>query len=382
MRIGIDASTILQKKTGIGNYTYYLLKNLLSIDDKNQYVIFLNSYRHKLAEYPFLKNKNVKVVKFNIPGPFLIRAWRYLKFPPIDFLIGKIDVFHSPASYIPPQIRGLKVTTIHDLYFLRNPEKCEKSGGQFFNSTIPKLINKIDKIIVPSFFTKQELTDLLKIPEEKICVIYEGVDNSVFGKEYNEQVISGMLKEYCLPSNYLLSVGTIEPRKNIEGLLFAYRRLHEIMNNPPKLVIVGRKGLDGEKIIETATQLNMQKNIIFTGYIPDEHLPILYKNALLFIYPSFYEGFGLPVLEAMISKVPVIISNNAVHREIVGNAGVFFDPDNYYQMAELIRELITSYKLRNEFRDKGFELASRFTWELTAKKTLKVYEELFESKKK
>lgn len=382
MRIGIDASTILQKKTGIGNYTYYLLKNLLSIDDKNQYVIFLNSYRHKLAEYPFLKNKNVKVVKFNIPGPFLIRAWRYLKFPPIDFLIGKIDVFHSPASYIPPQIRGLKVTTIHDLYFLRNPEKCEKSGGQFFNSTIPKLINKIDKIIVPSFFTKQELTDLLKIPEEKISVIYEGVDNSVFGKEYNEQVISGMLKEYCLPSNYLLSVGTIEPRKNIEGLLFAYRRLHEIMNNPPKLVIVGRKGLDGEKIIETATQLNMQKNIIFTGYIPDEHLPILYKNALLFIYPSFYEGFGLPVLEAMISKVPVIISNNAVHREIVGNAGVFFDPDNYYQMAELIRELITSYKLRNEFRDKGFELASRFTWELTAKKTLKVYEELFESKKK
>jgi len=380
MRIGIDGSSILSERTGIGNYTFHLIQNLLRVDKKNEYVIFLNSYTKEIPDYAFLSQENAKVKHYRIPGPLLIKLWKYLHIPPIDFLIGKVDVFHSPASYIPPQMRGFRVTTIHDIYFMRNPESCEKLGGKFLLSTLPRILSKMDKIIVPSFFTKNEITALLKIPEEKIVVIYEGVDHSIYHSYYNEIILDGILKEYCLPQNYILFVGTIEPRKNVEGLLLAYKRLQELVHNPPKLVIVGRRGMDSEKVFELVMQLNIYKDVIFTGYIPQEHLPLIYRNSLIFVYPSFYEGFGLPVLEAMTCGVPVIISDNSALVEIAGEAGVIVDSNNYYQMAEKMRELITSHRLREDLQKRAFDVSRRYSWDLTAKKTIKVYEDLFNSR--
>ncbi len=376
MRIGIDGSSIISKRTGIGNYTYYLIKNLIQIDQENQYVIFLNSYSKTIPDFPFLNQKNVVVKKFKIPGPLLLNSWKYLNFPKINLFTGSIDIFHSPSSYIPPQGKGFKVTTVHDLYFYENYDKCDKLGGKFLYTTLPKQLLKMDRIIVPSFFTKKELMENLKIREEKISVIYEGVDPEVFNINYSQETISGILKEYCLPMNYILFVGTLEPRKNIEGLIFSYKRLQEILNNPPKLVIVGQKGWEYEKIYDLTLQLGLQKEIIFTGFIPQEHLPIFYRNALIFVYLSFYEGFGLPVLEAMLNKVPVIASNTSSISEITGNSCILVEPDNYYKVAEKMRDLIMSHKFRNDIRDKGFDLASKFKWEHTAKKTLKVYQDL------
>lgn len=380
MKIGIDASSILPRRTGIGNYVLNLLKALLAIDSKNEYVILLNSFSQKTPIPEFLKKDNVRIIRRRIPGPLLINSWRLFNFPPIESLIGKVDIFHSPASYIPPQMFGLKVTTVHDLYFYRSPDNCDKLGGQFLLKTLPKRLQNIDKIIVPSFFTRKELIELLHVPEEKIAVVYEGVDLDFFAREISEEAAMGILKEYCLPFNYILAIGTLEPRKNIEGLIIAYKRLHEILLHPPRLVIGGQAGAQSEKLREMAIQYNLQKHIIFTGFIPQEHLPYLYRNALVFVYPSSYEGFGLPALEAMSSGTPVIASNAPALVETARDAAVIVDPENFPQMAERMKEIITSHKLREEYRIKGFQTAKLFSWTMTAKKTLKVYEDLAASR--
>jgi glycosyltransferase involved in cell wall biosynthesis len=376
MRIGIDASSILPVKTGIGYYTLNLIKSLTKIDQENEYVVLLNSYRHSPPDYPFLNKPNVRVRRWRIPGPLLIHGWRHLHFPPIGLLVGKVDVFHSPGTYIPPQIRGKRVTTIHDLYFLKHPEQCATLGGKFLAATVPRRIHKMDRIIVDSLSSKADVMALLGVPEEKISVIYLGVDQIGFRPISDTGLLALIREEYCLPPNYILTVATLEPRKNLDGLLFAYKRLKAIVQSPPKLVIVGRTGWQSEKIFDTVRELDLHRDVIFTGYVSDAHLPILYNCALLFIYPSLYEGFGLPVLEAMACGLPVIVSDTASLREIAGESAILVDPENYYAIAEKMKDLIVQHSLRERLREKSLAQAKQFSWDLCARKTLNVYKQV------
>lgn len=380
MRIGIDASSILPEKTGVGYYTLNLLRNLLALDHENQYVIFLNSYTRSLPDASLLKQPNVTIKQFRVPGPLLINLWRYLHAPPIELFLGKLDLFHSASTYVPPQLTGLRVATVYDLYFLMHPEDCDVLGGKYHLHTLPRRLKRLDRIIAVSNHTKNDLIKLLKIPAEKITVIYGGIDTTTFRLILDKNLLESIREEYCLPNNYILSVSTLEPRKNFEGLLFAYKRLKEILHNPPKLVIVGRQGWKAEHISQTVKQLRLKRDVIFAGYVTEEHLPMIYNSALLFICPSLYEGFGLPVLEAMACGVPVIVSNTSSLREIAKEAGITVDPHNYYEMAEKMKELIMTHRLRDQLRDKGLEHVRMFSWELCARKTLALYTELHKSK--
>ncbi|MCD6386455.1 glycosyltransferase family 4 protein [Candidatus Sumerlaeota bacterium] len=376
MRIGIDASSILPIRTGVGNYTLNLLNSLLRVDENNEYIIFMNSYSQLTPELPFLKKPNVKVKRFHIIGPLLLHLWRFFNAPPIELFVNKVDIFHSPAGIIIPQLKGKRVVTIHDLYFMEHPENTDFLGGRYLYHTLPHKIHKVDKIIAVSHSTKSAIVKYLKVPPEKITVIYEGVDFTRFRRIYDKATLGLIREEYCLPSQFILTVTTIEPRKNIEGLLFAYRRLKQILNNPPKLVVVGRKGLKGDKITETIHQLGLYRDVIFTGYVSDDHLPLIYNNALVFVFPSLSEGFGLPVLEAMACGLPVVSSDIPALREIASDVAVFVDPTNYYLMAEKLKELIISHKLRHQLQEKSLQQARHFSWESCARKTLHLYKEI------
>jgi glycosyltransferase involved in cell wall biosynthesis len=376
MKIGIDGSSILPVKTGIGYYTLNLIRALLKIDQENEYVLLLNSYRHAPPDYPFLAKPNLRVRRFRIPGPLLIHGWRYVHAPPIEVLVGRVDVFHSPGTYIPPQIGGKRVTTVHDLYFLKHPENCDTLGGRFLKATVPSRIHRMDRVIVDSLSAKADLIEQLGVAEEKISVIYLGVDQISFRPIADAGLLGLIREEYCVPPNYLLTVATLEPRKNLEGLLFAYKRLKTIVHNPPKLVIVGRAGWQSEKIFETVRELDLRRDVIFTGYVSESHLPMLYNCALLFVYPSLYEGFGLPVLEAMACGLPVIVSDTPSLREIAGESAVLVDPQNYYALADKMRDLIVQHSLRERLREKSLAQARQFSWELCARKTLNVYKQV------
>lgn len=376
MKIGIDASCILPRKTGIGFFTRHLLKELFKLETDLEFTVFLNSLRHDIPEGLFEDHPHVKVKNFSIPGPMLVKSWRYLRFPPIEFFTGFVDAFHSMTGYLPPQIKGRRIATVYDLFFLRDPDKCHELGGKFFAETFPKRLPKYDRIICPSNSTKSDLIKLLGIPEEKITVIYGGVDFTRFRQIKDESLLERIRQEYCLPPHYILSVCTHEPRKNLEGLLIAYRHLKEILFNPPKLVLVGDEGWQQEKLKETVLQHKLRRDVIFTGYVPEDHLSLIYNSALIFVYPSFWEGFGLPVLEAMACGIPSIISSTPALKEIAGDAVFTVDPYNYYEMAEKMKDLITSHRLRSEYSHEGLQHVKKFSWRLTAKKTLRVYEEI------
>jgi glycosyltransferase involved in cell wall biosynthesis len=374
MKIGIDASCLLTRRTGIGYFTQNLLQEMLSLNSPHEFHIFMNSYRHPAPNLPIFHKSNVRVRHFRIPGPFLVNAWRYLRFPPIELFTGFVDVFHSTTGYLPPQIRGKRIATVYDLFFLKHPESSEKRGGKYFAGVFPKQLPYYDHIIVPSNATKRDLLDLINVEEEKITVIYGGVDQQKFHVISDQSLLETVRQEYCLPRNYIMSVCTIEPRKNIEGLLIAYRRLKEILYNPPKLVIVGQEGWDSRRIKGMVRQHNLGQDVLFTGYVPEEHLPVLYNAALLFVYPSLWEGFGLPVLESMACGVPCLVSTTPALKEITEGAAMTMDPYNYYEMAERIKDLITSHREREELRQKGLLHVQKFSWVLTAQKTLRVYE--------
>ncbi|MBN1900145.1 glycosyltransferase family 4 protein [Candidatus Sumerlaeota bacterium] len=380
MKIGIDASCLLTRRTGIGYFTQNLLQEMLLLNSPHKFNIFMNSLRHPVPLLPILDKNNVRIRHYRIPGPLLVNAWRYLRFPPIELFTGFVDVFHSTTGYLPPQIRGKRVATVYDLFFIRHPELCDKLGGKYFAGIFPKTLPHYDHIIVPSNATKHDLLNLIDVSEEKISVIYGGVDQQKFHVISDQSLLETVREEYCLPRNYIMSVSTIEPRKNIEGLLIAYRHLKEILYNPPKLVIVGQEGWDSRRIKGLARQHNLGQDVIFTGYVPEEHLPLLYNAALLFVYPSLWEGFGLPVLEAMACGAPCLVSTTPALLEITGDAAATTDPYNYYEIAERIKDLITSHRERDEFLQRGLLRVHKFSWALTAQKTLRVYEKLFAGK--
>ena len=375
MIIGFDASCILPSRTGIGNYTLNLLKSLLRLDRKNQYRILLNSFSKRLIERGLFDFPNVRVLEYRIPGPLLLRAWRYVRFPPIESLIGRVDLFHSPSSIIPPQIRGKRLVSVYDLFFMERPSQTERLGGQYLLATLPKRIGLVNGIITSSHHTRQALIEKLGVPEKKIRVIYAGVDTLMFRRIFDEALLDGVRREYCLPRKYLLCVATLEPRKNLEGLCFAYRRLKEIMSEPPKLVLVGRRGPGNDSLRRTVKDLDLQDDVIVTGYVSNRHLPPIINGAIAFVYPSLHEGFGMPVLEAMACGVPVVTSNNTALRELFSEVSVMVDPHNYFEMAEKLKELITSYRMRETLSTKAQVWAERLTWDVCARKTLAFYEE-------
>ena len=397
MKIGIDCRTILNpgfgENAGIGHYTYYLVNKLLELDKENQYILFFDNLLSKDAVEKMIGDKKNVEIRF---FPFH-KYKHYLPFVFSHILISatlekeKLDLFHSPTGSLPLSYKGKSIVTVHDLAIYQHPEWFPSNflvGQKFSTKTIvPKSLKKAKKIIAVSRCTKRDIQKNFKIKGDKIKVIYEGVEFRDLPAREGETcgVISkicfdDLKAKYGLKDNYLFFIGTIEPRKNIEGIIKAFCNLikdDKELREKYQLVLAGAKGWKHKgvfKVIEECSKnFDGEKTIKYLGYVPAEDKNALPKNASCFVFPSLYEGFGLPVLEALSLGVPTITSKISSLPEIARDVAVLVDPNNTEKISEGMRKILANKKFRDELSRKGAERAKNFSWEKCARETLEVY---------
>ncbi len=387
MRIGIDCRNILNPKgevAGVGHYTYFLVKNILKTDKKNEYFLYFDyKMSNKTKEF---EQKNVQIKSF----PFS-QYKRYMPFTYSHMLISavlmkdRLDVFHAPAYACPLTYPGKIVLTVHDLAIYRHPSWFP--SGQSFSTKIlvPKSIKKAEKIIAVSNATKRDIVKLFKAPTNKVSVIYEGVVPQKGVSKAKSVPKAVIQKKYKIGDKYLFFIGTIEPRKNLEALIKAYNSL--LVKNYKKfkdydLVIAGKKGWKYEKIFKTIKEQKFNYKIRFLNYISQEHKVTLMKNATCFVFPTLYEGFGLPIAEAMSMGIPVITSKVSSIPEVSGNAALLVDPKKTTDIEKALAKVLSNKKLREKMSKAGIVQAKKFTWAKVAKETIKVYQEVGKKKEK
>ena len=381
MIIGIDIRMLARgARTGVEEYTINLLSNMLCLDKNVKYKLFYNGYQKIKLDYDWLKLPNVELMQFRMPNRILDISSRFLNYPKIDKLLKEVDVFFSPHIFLSSVSKKCKtITTFHDLSFEKYPEFYSAGKNYWHLSMSPKKqARRADKIIAVSQSTKDDLVELYGIEPSKIKVIYSGV-NQVSSIKYQVSRKAEVRKKYNLPDIYILYLGTLEPRKNIIGLIKAFelcKRRRHIDVSPSfasiKLVIAGSKGWLYKDIFRAANNSSVKNDIIFTGFVEDQDKSVLYSNAELFVYPSFYEGFGFPPLEAMSYGVPVVTSNFSSLPEAVGDAAVMVNPYNLDELAEAMEMVLTNENLKNLLIKKGFERVKKFNWQKCAEETLEV----------
>lgn len=367
MRIAIDASTI-STQGGPRTYVLGLIDALLRIDSENEYIVFYNDPVH-LGRFPLAK----EVV---LPGKNpLSRLWREHVLLPLACQRELIDLLHCPKSAIPYFSSCPVVVTLHDLIPLKHPETEKFAAQMYWRLQIPIAARRSTFIITDSEHARQEiLADFGCLPE-KVKAIMLGFDPRMT-KPRDVAEGDAVCRKYELPPEYLLYVGTIQPRKNIDTLIQAFSRLKKIASSDHKLVIVGRKGWLYEQLFIRIKELNLESEIVFTGFVPDEDLPFIYDRARVFLYLSLFEGFGLPPLEAMACGIPVITSNTTSLPEVVGDAGITVSPTDVDAVALAMQQVLTDPLLAEKMRESGRNRAQHFSWEMAAHETLAVYKQV------
>lgn len=365
MKVAIDISQSIYG-TGVSVYTLNLVSSLIQQFPNDEFILFGGSLRRKKELERIVKKLKTKSHIYPLPPRVMDFIWNSLHVFPVEKIVGNVDVIHTsdwtePPSSIP------KVTTVHDLI----PFKFPQTSHQMIRNAHKKRLSWVKKeskaIIAVSQSTKKDLIDILKIPEDKVTVIYEAAE-----KKYHPQpptMVNAVKRKYKITSDYIFSLSTLEPRKNQKSLIKAF--LHIKKTHPDlKLIIGGGTGW-GE-------DLQKEKDVIFPGFIPEADLPALYSGCLVYALPSLYEGFSLSQLQAMSCGAPVVTSNISSMPEIVGRAGILVDPKSVESIATGI---IRAIKQRVELSEKGLVRAQDFSWEKAAKETHDLYEKVLASSK-
>ncbi|MBI3671389.1 glycosyltransferase family 4 protein [Candidatus Azambacteria bacterium] len=373
MNIGFDLRTIAQgKQTGVEEYALNILREI-SKSREDDFLLFYNAFFKIGIEKDILNKDNVFLKDFNVPNK-LLDLFVFFNIPKLDKLVGGADVFFSPHFLSAPVSKDAKkVVTFHDLSFLHYPEFFSfKKKYWHFTQDPKKQAKEADRIIAISESTKSDLVNFYNIPDEKISVVYSGVDESFRPIPKSDQNLERVKKKYNLPENFILYLGTIEPRKNILGIIEAFEKVRE--KRKVNLVIAGTFGWLFSDIIKRAENSRFKDDIVFTGFVDQADKVYLYNLAEVFVYPSFFEGFGFPPLEAMACGVPIITSNCSSLPEVVGDAGIMIDPYKPSEIAEAIDLVLESGALRSALRERGIEQSKKFSWEDAGKKTLSILE--------
>lgn len=373
MRIGIDCSLVPGEKVGVGQYSYNLIKALSKIDKENKYLLYPTFYYIFHPGYKNCKlidNGNFKTAFKHIPK----LALKFLWFFSMEFLLGNVDLVHS-MTYCAPTFKDKKkrlVVTIYDVSFITNPECHMQANIKHCLQGTKDAIKNADAIIAISNHTKMDLIKYLDAPEDTITVTHLAADEA-FSRIEEKNILEKVRKKYSLPYNFVLFVGSLEPRKNVQTLLRAYALTSQMFKNKYKLAIVGGKGWLNDQIKSLVEELKISDNVYFTEYVAQEDLPAIYSMASVFVYPSLYEGFGLPVLEAMACGTPVITSNVSSIPEVAGDAAVLVDPANEEELSLAIKQVLDDEALRKSLSIRGVNRAKTFSWERCARETLEVY---------
>jgi len=408
MTIGIDIRVLARgTRTGIEEYVLNLLPRLLELDlptgrqaTEIKYKLFYNAFKKVKLDYPWLKLSNVELCESKIPNRALDFFSQFFKWPKINKFLGDIDIFFSP-HFLPVSLpkNCKRVITFHDLSFEHHPHFFSQSRKLWHFLTFPKSqAKKADKILADSESTKEDLVDIYKVNPKKIDVIYLGISEDFRPVEKDNLKLTKVRKKYRLPESFILYFGTIEPRKNLILLINAFEILKEKFLAPVdkiswkgfegavrrkeniftdlRLVIAGTKGWLYKDILDKVNNSQFKDDIIFTGLIDDKDKPYLYNLASAFVYPSFFEGFGFPPLEAMACGVPTIVSNTSSLSEAVGDGAIMIDPYNADELSFAIRRVLEDHELRENLIKKGLKQAKKFNWEKTAQKVLDVFYKL------
>lgn len=379
-RICLDIQPLLKVKTGIGNYTENLLKGLVN-NEQNDYVgiiyTLLESKKEDIEKIS-LKNLNYKNCKFL---PYFYRKlnflWKCVPFS-INFLTKlNFDIYHSFDIRIPYKIKGKLIITIHDLIPFLFPEYMNNINKDKFLEYINNNAKRADLIITVSEYSKKEILKYLDVSEDKIRIVSPGIDLNKYSKSYFEEKNSVKIK-YKLPENFILFLGALEPKKNIVNIIKGFEKYKkDFKDKETKLIIAGGKGWKYEEIFETYENSKIKEDIIFIGYIDEEDKIPLYKLSRLFVFPSLYEGFGMPVLEAMAAGTPVITSNISSLPEVVGDGAILINPYSIEEISNAINKILNdNEEVVKQMIIKGKEQSKKFIWENSVKKLEKIYEEL------
>ncbi len=368
----IDTTSLMSKLTGIGRYTYEVAKEL-QVDERFDCSYFYGYYSKNLISHtsaPGLKSIKSLIVK----NSFVKKFARKLLIIFSKVFASKFDLYWVP-NFIP--LDGIKadkiITTIHDFSFHLHPKWHPREMIDYFHDNFYKNIQKSDWLITGSEFSKNEIVEYLGFDRKKITVIYHGVDTNLY-KYYDESFLQGTKKKLHLKENFILFVGSIEPRKNLLNLLKAYRLLSNDIKEKYSLVLVGFKGWKNSEVMKEIEK--EKKHVRYLGYLNDDELAHVYNLATLFVYPSLYEGFGIPPLEAMASGTATIVSNVASLPEVCGDASLYIDPNDIEDIAKKIDMLLLDNDLQNKLIQKGIERVKKFTWEKSALKHKEVFEKV------
>lgn len=384
--IAIDIRPLMGGKiSGVEVYTHYLLKYLFKIDQKNTYLLFTNAIKNQDYWLPPYDPSRVFFIQTRFPNKLLNASLSFLRWPKLDKIILKriqqnnknisnIDIFFFPdlrLSALSPQLK--KIQVVHDLSFEHHPDFFSKKTHLWYKFLKPKReVEKANKIIAVSKATKDDLMKTYSISQQKIQVIYEGVEEN-FAKNISDQKSLDLQKKYNLPQRYFLFLATMEPRKNMTRLIEAYQRFKA--KNPDESIKLVMAGVEQPKIFSQVVVPQYSQDVMWPGFIEEEDKGALIKNAQAFLYPSLFEGFGLPLVEAMKCGTPILTSNKSSMPEIVGDAGLFTDPENTQEIASGLEKILKS-EVQTALKEKMKKRVEIFSWKKCARETLAVFNSL------
>jgi len=374
VRIAIDYTPAIRQAAGIGRLTRHLINQLLLLDAPHTYRLFVSGPLSEGWARPDEWPANVQMRPTRIPERWLTILWHRLRIGwPAEAFVGRCDLFHATDFVLPPVTNARTIVTVHDLSFLRFPECAHPTLEAYLKTVVPRSLARADHVLADSFATKNDLVELLGVDADRVSVIYGGIE-ARFNPKAESAADTICRQTYDLDRPYILSLGTVEPRKNYKRLIRAYAALRDAEGDHlPQLVIAGGKGWLYHSIFATVDQLGLREHVRFLGYVHDAHLPSLYRGAELFVFPSLYEGFGFPPLEAMASGCPVVCSNSSSLPEVVGDAAITIDPHDEDALAAGISVGLSDSDRRTNCIERGLRRATQFTWETAAGELLELY---------
>lgn len=376
MKVSIELQPCLKNKSGIGVYTYELTKRLENFKDiKFQGNIFNFLNRNDIEQdIPDLTlNKNICSL---FPYSIYRRIWRCM---PIKYNVlfrNDADIYQFFNFIVPTNISGKVITTIHDLTYILYPETMDKKNRERLKKDMINTVNRVDYILTISENSKNDIIKYLNIPEDKITVIYPGVDE-IYKQVLDEKHIEKIKRKYNIIGRYLFYLGTLEPRKNIETIIKSYNDFIKSSDEDIKLVLAGKKGWLYDSIFNLVSEYGLENNVVFTDYVDDSDKPALYQGAEIFLFPSLYEGFGIPVAEAMASRTPVITSNSSSLPEVAGDSAIITEPLDYRKISESIKKILRDSNIRQKMIENGIKQVEKFNWDDSAEKLRKIYIDLY-----
>ena len=372
-KIGVDVTSAVMQGGGIGRYTRELIRAVTQLDNTNQYHLF---HAKTTKPNPIPPTPHIQHHPAPLSEAWLYRLWYRAKLPlPVQWVTGPLDLFHSPDFVLPPVAGNIPtLLTVHDLSFVHFPHAYTPALVTYLNQVVPWSVQRATHILADSEATKEDLVQFWHVSADKITVLYSGV-GAEFEPVTEKKRLLAIREKYQLGSApYLFTVGTIQPRKNYQLLIRAYSQIAR--DWPHNLVIAGGKGWLYDEILAEVKTHRLEDRVLFTGFADDADLPALYSGATLFLFPSLYEGFGLPIVEAMGCGVPVVSSHASCLPEVVGQAGVLLDPHSADLWQRTIHTLLLDTSRRVKMVADGARQARHFRWQKSAEHLLSIYNQL------